>query len=143
MKRQLISLCTVLGLLLVTGSAYAQASYGTLKADVPFTFAIANTKLPAGPYTISSIGRAGSNTLLFKSDNMKAGVLIMPRVSESAKVPEASQLVFHRYGGEYFLREIRVKGNHEGRQLPMSRREAEMAKNQANDENTIVVASLR
>jgi len=54
MKRQMLTLVGVLGMLLAAGSASAQTI--KVKADVPFNFIINKATLPAGEYTLMSVG---------------------------------------------------------------------------------------
>jgi hypothetical protein len=51
--------------------------------------------------------------------------------------------LFHRYGDTYFLAQIWMQGEKQGRELRKTRRETEMAKNLQPSEDVIVLASLR
>ena len=53
MKRQALSLISLLSLLLVAGSAIAQSSH--VRANVPFNFTVGSKTLPAGTYDIAAI----------------------------------------------------------------------------------------
>jgi hypothetical protein len=70
-------------------------------------------------------------------------MLIMGNHATSAVPSETSRLVFRRYGDQYFLAQIWMAGETSGHELPISRREAELAKNQQPSEDVIVLASLR
>lgn len=138
MKRQVLTLVSALGLLLMAGSAYAQTV--NLRANVPFNFIVRNATLPAGTYTISSI----SSALSIRSEpELQAVAMVLANGVESLKSPAQSKLVFHRVGNQYFLAQIWTAGSSSGREIPMSRREAELvAKNYSVTEET-VLAQLR
>ena len=139
MKKQLFALLG-LGMVLASASAYAQSI--KLKADVPFNFVITGRTVPRGEYNI----RAESDThLLSISAAGQKPSLFLANPCLSLKGMEASQqtkLVFDRYGDQYFLSEIWMKGNRVGHQLQKSRREVEIAQNKT-AEQVIVLAQLR
>lgn len=142
MKRQFSTLISVLGLLLVAACANAQ----TLKvtANVPFDFVVDKATLPAGNYSIDAIDTAGnSKALAIRGENAKKNMLVLSNSAISREPSENSKLVFHRYGDKYFLAQIWVAGERSGRELHISRREAEVAKNTQASENVIVLAALR
>ena len=128
-----------IGLLLMSALAYAQT--GTMKANIPFSFIVGKTTLPAGEYSVQGLGISGNVISIRKLDNTANSLTISIRC-ESRKTPEQSKLVFHRYGDRYFLTQIWTAGSHSGHQFPKSPREAEMALDyQAQD--VVLVASRR
>jgi hypothetical protein len=139
MKTQVLCLVGVLSLLLVSGSALAQ---NTIVANVPFSFSVNRTTMPAGEYRISSVGTG--DTLLIQSRDMKAAKLFIP-ISAGASKPSAdSKLVFHCYDNREhcFLYQIWVQGKERGRQVPKSSYENEVAARlRSND--VPVIASAR
>ncbi len=142
MKRQIAIWMSVFGLLLVVAGASAQSV--NLKANVPFDFVVDNATLPAGSYSIQSINDAnGSPTLVIRGETVKAGRLVSSNPAEKLNAAATSHLLFHRYGDTYFLAQIWMQGEQHGRELRMTRREAEIAKNLQSSENVIVLASLR
>lgn len=141
MKRQIGNLLGVLSLLLVAACANAQT---IAKVNVPFGFVANKATLPAGAYTVDLVSNTSSNRILaLRSADARVGMLLMGNHATSAKPSENSRLVFHRYGNQYFLSQIWMAGETSGHQFPISRREAELAKNQTPSENVIVLASLR
>jgi hypothetical protein len=128
-----------LGLLLATASAYAQSD--VVKVTVPFNFIVNKSPLPAGEYRIRPIGVAPSAMAIQSSDG-KASLAFTPNACESLEAAKTTKLVFHRYGSEYFLAQIWVKGNDRGKELPVSRHEIELARNQP-AQSVVVVATLR
>lgn len=123
MKKQLIALLG-LGLLVATTSAYAQTL--KVKANVPFSFIVGKVNLPAGQYTVQSLGTSG-NALYIRDSNGPSKTMVNSHRCESRKTSEKSKLVFHRYGDRYFLAQIWTAGNDSGNELPKSARETEVA----------------
>lgn len=138
MKNQLFALIG-LGLLLATASAYAQT--GVVKANVPFNFIVNKAELPAGQYTIQSVGSSASAMSIQSLDNQIVK-LVLPHACESPKTQETSKLVFHRYGSQYFLAQIWTAGYEQGKELPKSSRETEVAQDYP-VQNVVLAATLR
>jgi hypothetical protein len=139
MKKQGLTFVGVLSLLLVAGSALAQA--GEVRASVPFNFIVNHTTLPAGDYAISST--AGSDqVLVIRGMNGKTVKLVNANRVESAQPASRTKLVFRCYGDRYFLAQIWTQGSHRGRQLPKTTLESEVALN-ATSHQVVLMASLR
>ncbi|HWC19871.1 MAG TPA: hypothetical protein VG498_22850 [Terriglobales bacterium] len=141
MRRQIVSLVGVFGLLLVAACANAQSL--NVKANVPFDFVVDKDTLPAGDYSIRSINDATGNRTLVIGSGTRSIMLVNPNVTDALNAAKTSHLLFHRYGDEYFLAQIWVQGEKVGRQFKMSRREAEIAKNHQSSDDVIVLAALR
>jgi len=124
MKKQVLCLVGVLSLLLIAGSALAQ---NTIVANVPFSFSVNRTTMPAGEYTVSSVGTG--DTLLIQSQDKKTVKLVTPNRAETLKPSASSKLVFHCYDSREhcFLHQIWVQGKNIGKQLPKSSYENEVA----------------
>jgi hypothetical protein len=140
MKRQALTLISVLGLLLAAGSAYAQTI--NVRANVPFNFIVNKGTLPAGQYSIQSLGTAAGRTLFIRSSDMGDKALVNTNGVEKAAPSEQTKLVFLRYGDRYFLSQIWVKGDSAGHQLPKSPRESEVAMDYS-PQPVVVLASLK
>ena len=95
-----------------------------VKVHVPFNFVVENQRLSPGDY---SIGRLQNGRLLFRNDDgtVTATVLSFPLPLKSNATE--SQVMFHRYGTEYFLSEIRVRGQNSGREVLRGKEETEIA----------------
>jgi len=139
MKKQLIPLVGVLGLLLFAGSALAQNR--AVRADIPFDFQVNGHTMPAGTYIV---GRALSNapTLFVQNTDTKAVAMVMSNSVQSAKPAEKTKLVFRVNGDRYSLYRIWVAGQETGREVPKNKLETQVAeKHHAPD--VFVAASLR
>ena len=113
------------------GSALAQDHKVT--ATVPFHFTVEGRTLPAGNYTIGS--DANSPRLLTIADR-KDGVAVMAITIPDSSYGADNKLVFHRYGNQYFLSEVRSTNSSMRCHLATSKQE-KWAKNQTQE------ASLR
>lgn len=138
MKNQLIGLLG-LGLLLAAASAYAQT--GAVKANVPFNFVVEKAEFPAGQYVIQGFGTTGS-AMTIQSSDQKIIKAVIPNTCQSGKAQRTTKLVFHRYNDQYFLAQIWTAGNDQGRELPKSQHETEMAMDYPT-QDVVVVATLR
>jgi hypothetical protein len=123
MKKQLFALLG-LGLLLATASASAQTA--ALKANIPFNFIVNKADLPAGVYTLQNMGSSATAMLIRSADSQVVKV-VLPHACAAVNRSDKTKLVFHRYGDRYFLAQIWVAGNEQGRELPQSSRETEVA----------------
>jgi hypothetical protein len=85
------------------GSALAQDHKVT--ATVPFNFTVDGRTLPAGNYTIGN--DANSPRMLTIADR-KDGVAVMTITIPDSGYAADNKLVFHRYGNQYFLSEVRT-----------------------------------
>ena len=138
MKKQVLTMVSVLSLLLVAGSAFAQTHQ--INADVPFKFVVNRSVMPAGAYTISTVGLGG--TLVIRGTNNKAIKLVNASYAQSNAPSARTKLVFRCYGNRYFLSQIWTEGSERGRQLPKTAAESEVAMD-FSPHDVILVASLR
>ena len=129
MKRQVFSLISLLSLLLLAGSAIAQTV--RVRANVPFNFTVGNKTLPAGMYSIRTIGDRGMTTLLVQAQDGHSSIMTNSNAAENLKPADKTKLVFNQYGNRYFLSQIWVAGETRGHQLPKSSREKETARDLA------------
>jgi hypothetical protein len=90
---------------------------GSLQADIPFQFHAGNTKLPAGKYVIRMVDDSDLTIMeISRADGSVAG-LIQVRSAEANSTPRKSELIFNRYGSQYFLEELFDEGESSGSQV--------------------------
>ncbi len=111
---------------------FAAASLGAqvaqqIKVDVPFGFHVGPSILPAGQYTVCA--DAGSGLVQIRSADSKSAAMILSHSVRSRATLDTGKMIFHRYGDEYFLSQVWKPGSDLGRELPVSRREMEVAAN--------------
>ena len=137
MKRQIANLIGVFAMLLATG---ANAQTLQVKANVPFDFVVEKATMPAGDYSIEALS-SSSKALTIRNRDAGIQKLTLSNSASSVDFSQETRLVFHRYGDVYFLSQIWVQGANEGRELRMTRREIELAKNATPE--LVVLAALQ
>jgi hypothetical protein len=143
MKRQAVSLISLLSLLLVAGSAIAQTIH--VRANIPFSFAVGNKTFPAGTYDVGTIGDGNTKVLLLQSRDSNSSMMVGSNAAHNLEPANKTKLVFNQYGDRYFLSQIWVAGETRGHQLQKSSREKEVATELAKDvsqQRVEVLASL-
>ena len=119
----------VMAIITAGASAQAQTLQYKLTVDIPFDFSVSGQKLPAGKYWI---GRAqssiGDTVVQIQSTDMHsvANRFSVPIVTFKTK--NRAELVFHRYGDQYFLSEVWPAGGGTGRAFLKTRAERDLAK---------------
>jgi hypothetical protein len=104
---------------ITAGKAIAQ-DYA-VQATIPFNFTVNGSQLPAGNYTLGSdITNPRILKISDRTQHVHVMVLAMPSADEKRK---ANQLVFHKYGDQYFLSEIRSQESAINVQLATSKQE--------------------
>lgn len=134
-KHSLIPLLAMV-VVLAVGTAYAQLGAGAVKANIPFGFTVGTKAFPAGEYTVRNSGTAG--VLLISGEDSSHRGLISTIGVDANKGSSQTKLVFHRYGDQYFLSQIWVRGESSGRELPRTRAEKELMAQAASDSVTIL-----
>ena len=108
-------------------SAQAQTLQYKLTVDIPFDFSVSGQKLPAGKYWVSRAQESiGDTVVQFQSTDLHsvANRFSVPIVTFKSK--KRGQLVFHRYGDQYFLSEVWPAGGGTGRAFLKTRAEREL-----------------
>ena len=122
--------------MLAAAPLFAQTTQ-TMKAQIPFAFAVGNRTFPAGEYTV---GPAGA-VLQIRSTDGKKSIYALHRSVQRPVTESQWRLVFNHYGDTYFLSELWGPGDNTGQQLVMSPRERELA--QGKSEIRTLVAEQR
>src|SRR5258705_3503293 len=120
MKKHLLILSVVAAL--ATANVYAQETT-RLKVDVPFSFHVGNSTMPAGQYDVGS--NAPLPILTLRSSDRKAVVNIVAIPAQTLNPRDKGMLVFNHYRGEYFLSQVWSAGTTSGSELKKSKRELE------------------
>lgn len=115
-----------------------------LVARVPFAFAVGNANLPSDTYHLSRMN--GHREMLFLRGD-RTGALVRVDETRLPRTDAEPSLVFHRYGNQYFLREIRWEGSAR-LDLPETKGERDAAEGRADRasaqmEKVTVVAAKR
>jgi len=115
MKRTIAITLLALAGITGTGKALAQQQ---IRATVPFEFTVGNKTLPAGTYSISQIS---DDVIAIRDNDARSGMLSM--TSEATNLRSKNVLVFDKYNGHYFLREVLCESGKMNVSLPWSKSE--------------------
>jgi hypothetical protein len=126
LKPMLLAVLTVCGAALTIVPANAQSGSRAL-ANIPFDFSVGNTTLKAGSYSVEQLQ---SGILALSSSDNKEHQFAMTFPSDSDQQSQESHLVFIRYGSEVFLKKVSLSGNENSYELPESRRQRDLIRNQ-------------
>jgi hypothetical protein len=96
-----------------------------MRATIPFDFQAGKTLMPAGEYMIRS---QGSWVVVSRVDGGRPSVGVLTNGATSLESNRGPRLEFNRYGSAYFLTQIWGPYSRDGRELPPTNREKELAK---------------
>jgi hypothetical protein len=115
-----------------------QAQNHEVRANIPFNFIVNGKQLPPGSYRFSSDSYA---TVIIQNRNQPIAVLSKVVAADGAPL-DVSRLVFHRYGDQYFLSEIRCALVGMNVEIPRSKLEKQARTQQASLEpDRVLVAA--
>jgi len=135
MKKHGVALL-ILTMLALTGLANAQ---GVIKAQVPFEFVANGKTMPAGDVRIDVQSSAGPNVLWINAGDQHMVSLTREEVGSGAN--EATSLVFHNYGGRYFLAGVKLEGRSTAYTLPAGKVEMELRAQGAKESDVTISPS--
>jgi hypothetical protein len=114
----------VLAFMFISVQAMQMVSRVILTADIPFSFTVENTMLPAGNYEIEQVGE---NELSIYNPAVEVRANVLTENANATEAMQSSDLIFNEYEGKYFLSKIWVQGSDEGFVIPKGRSEMMMA----------------
>jgi hypothetical protein len=122
---------TAIALLVIANFALAATSFAQsnrVEAKIPFAFTVGNTSLPAGTYTI----KMDSAHLIMITNNAQPRSAALSLFDlDGRKSSNGGQLLFHKYGGQYFLSEILCDDADMNLKIPDSTKEKKVRLQQA------------
>ncbi|MGD0801077.1 MAG: hypothetical protein ABR906_07165 [Terracidiphilus sp.] len=122
---RIAAIALFVGATLTTASS-ATAQGQVVEVNVPFNFTVNNTFLPAGSYTLGfDLLLPDMLVIRDRAKGVKARSLGQ-RGSIGSGRPDS--LIFHRYGGQYFLSEVRFDSASNGIFLPDTKLEKQARK---------------
>ena len=128
---QLLAMLTVTPL-------FAQ-SPNPMRFETPFDFNVGDRALPAGQYTVSTIGSA----LEIRSMDNKQIATVLTHSTSRPDAEEQGKLDFHGYGNTYFLSKVWRPRELSGQELSKSSQERELAKGLSGPPQTILIARTK
>jgi hypothetical protein len=107
---------TLLGLILALSALPGHAQDGAkVKATIPFNFVVGNKELKAGNYVIESL--LANNALQFRSENGDVQQIAFTVPIETNGTGNHERLLFNHDGDQYFLSQVWLSGDENGREL--------------------------
>ena len=136
--KTLRSILLTLAVLLLTTAAQAQQT--NVRADIPFNFFAGERMYPAGEYSLTSMP---SNDAVVRIGGIdKTSRNLLSNTCSNVRGAKETKLVFRRVGENYFLYQVWVAGNLEGREFFKTRAERLLAQNREKSEMVIVAANI-
>src|ERR1700752_5104040 len=117
LKNLFLAFCLVSGCGLATAVSAQISSDMTLQANIPYTFMVGNTRLPAGKYTVKVADGRDLNLMEIRSVDGRTSVFFDTVTAVSNEIPRKTELVFDKIGDEYFLSQVWLGGDRSGNQL--------------------------
>src|SRR5258706_3417535 len=141
MKKQTLRRFTVLSFLLMLTAVTVSAQSERIRViNIPFSFIVGQQSLPADEYTLEPNRKDSDNVWLVQSKEGHASALFTTNTVRASETQEESRLIFHRYGGQYFLSQIWTPGGNTGRELLMPSLESQLAKSSIERQTTILAS---
>jgi hypothetical protein len=120
----------------------AQAQTTNVKASIPFDFVVGDHAYSAGEYTVKSLSQGSAAIRIDNADESEKGITLSNACSKAQPAVGTTTLFFQRLGDNYFLYQVWTEGNSAGRQVRMSKKEVQLAKNFSKPEPVIVAANI-
>ncbi len=117
LKNLFFVVCLVSGFGLATTVSAQIRSDVTVQANIPYTFNVGNTRLPAGEYKVKVAGDKDLNLMEIRSADGRTSVFFETLTAVSNEIPGKTALVFDKIGDEYFLSQVWLGGHRFGNQL--------------------------
>jgi hypothetical protein len=130
MKIGILPLAVSMGVLAVLGGGRAQAQIvDQVEVNIPFEFHAGRATLPAGRY-LSNRSEAMDSTVLRISglDRRTSAFVPVISVQSGVSAAERTEVVFDRYGDDYYLSKVFEAGEGQGSQVLASASEKEIAR---------------
>ncbi len=100
---------------------------GDLQANIPFEFHAGNAKLPAGTYRIRMLDDSDLTLMEIISLDGSRSALFQVQDSDANSAPAHSELIFNKYGDQYFLAELFDEGDASGSKVIESNYETKIS----------------
>lgn len=105
----------------------ASAQAVGVQARVPFNFIVLGKTLPAGEYTLTS----APHELKIRDASQRLVAVVLANEVAGRVAGSTGQIIFHCYGDRCFLSELQSPTTGNGRQLPISKMQAQLAREQS------------
>jgi hypothetical protein len=96
---------------------------GDIEVNVPFQFQAGNAKLPAGEYRIHMLDDSNLTVMQISSADGSTSTVFQVEDTEATSAATKSEVIFNRYGDQYFLAKLFEEGSAIGSEVIESRTE--------------------
>jgi hypothetical protein len=96
---------------------------GNVAAEIPFQFHVGNKTFPAGNYVIHQLDNSDLTIMQIRSADGKLSALFNVESAQAKATPEITELIFNKYGDQYFLSEMFDEGEPDGSKVVPSKDE--------------------
>lgn len=124
MKKHILSIVASISFLFVVSAVMVYAQAPVLKANIPFDFQVNGKVMKAGEYAISE--PVSPKGLVIIRGSQKVSAAAIAYAVDANQTADRTQLVFRRYGDQYFLAQMTIKGMARNRELPPTKAEREL-----------------
>ncbi len=129
MRKQMMSIFMALGLLVAFGVSKAQAQIvGEIEANIPFQFHAGNAKFPAGKYVLKMLDDSNLEVMEIRGADGRHAAVFQVMGTQAETNPPKTELIFNKYGDQYFLSKMFDEGNKDGSEALESHYEKMMRK---------------
>ena len=136
--RMLLTIALLLGAV----SVYTQAeNVPFIKVSIPFNFTVGNQTLPAGDYTVLHSDVHAQSVVWLQSPDGKFVAIVGTHPRYALDPSPSTQLIFQHSGGGYFLSQFWTLGSSSGREVQLSKRAKELARNGSSGDVATIVAN--
>lgn len=143
-RKLFLSLCLVIGLSAVMTTNAQIESGTTIDVNIPHSFIVRDTTLPAGKYTVRvADDYSNLNVLEMRSVDRRAAVLFETESVQLNGPARNTELVFDKIGDNYFLSQVFLSGDESGNQLLKSRMQKRLEDGGQKAETQSIVATRR
>lgn len=139
-SKMFLMLCLLVGI--GASAAWAQTDNDTtVEANIPYTFVVGSTTLPAGKYIVRMPDSSEPNVLEIRAANGHTAVAF--ETSDTNQTPNKGELVFNKIGDNYFLSQVWITGSASGNQLAKSKMEKRLETSGMQSQQTFVAVIQR
>lgn len=116
-----------------------------IQVDVPFTFVVRDTTLPAGKYDVKAFDDLTPGVIELRSVKGHTAVVVDTENAQTRDDQAASktELVFNKVGDQYFLSQVWIAGSEFGSELVKSRMEKRLEGGSRRPERHSIAGILR
>jgi len=135
----LLVICFLAGVGSIAANAQIDSDV-TIEANIPYSFIVKDTTLPAGKYTVRVVDETNLKVLEIRNVNNNKAVLFETEDAQANETPRQTELVFDKLGDKYFLSQIWLSGSDSGNQLEKTKMERDLESSGMKMERNSVIA---